>query len=753
MNIPQEEDKRYQGKSKTEKVLPSNNALKSAHPFSKVQNKVSHSLQVPGAIDAQNRIEEIAGLFPNARRSGSGWKIPCPVHKGRDPNCYIAVGDDGGFVARCHSKECDWADIMDALGLPKRGYGRHYVASYEHPDGKARHVYRRDTGKGKKRIWGKGKADGCLLLPWGEDAPEKTLVLVEGEKAAAAFQRAGIDGYIAVTWRNGAKSVDKANFSLCKGRKVLLWPDNDEDGLTAMQTAGNMATAAGAVEVRMLAVDDLPEKADAADLAPDAIRDRLGQLTDWQPDAPEVPTTLPMRMSARDEVLRGAAAAVAEDGRFMALHEGLWRYDGVWQEADEYQVRQALQDAAEAAYGVTMHSPVEREALLRFKLLTRPLADRQGMIRREDRWRNVRLDTGKPIKGTVFGDQVVWIEGDQLMRRPVEKEDFIISRKPFRLPEIGASDSWLNQAKGFWRFLNVSFGKLEAEKWLLLEFGGRVLMQYTSDQKMLVLKGPGRSGKGTYIRLLQNLVGPEQFTAYSKLSELGGRFQTARMTGKSLATIGDLAEQPRGRDRRDAFLEGAAVMKAIIGEDAITIEEKRKDAFAALLPVSFVAATNHPPQFLTSGADAGAWKERMLICRFPHEIKADKRIEGLAAALYAKEGSDIAAVLVYHFLQTRKRGYTLPASHVEEMAALIADATTLAERFITEQVAFVQGQRLEKGALTERLFAWAEAEGVKAANPDRNAVYRELRARGCHESKGGGKANVPAYFEDVSLRE
>jgi len=520
-----------------------------------------------------------------------------------------------------------------------------------------------------------------------------------------------------------------------------------------MQTAGNMSDAAGALEVRMLAVDDLPEKADAADLSPDVIKERMSQLTDWQPDSPEVPTTLPMKTSARAEVLRGAAADVAEEERFMALYDRLWRYDGAWQEADEYLVRQALQDAAVVAFGVTMHRAIEREALLRFEWLTRPMADKKGMIRREDRWRNVRLDTGMPIDGTVFDDEVVWIEGDQLKRRPVEKEDFIVSRKPYSLPEIEGEAFRLNKPEGLWRFLNGSFGKLEGEKGLLMEFGGRVLMQSTSDQKMLILKGPGRSGKGTYIRLLQNLVGPGQFTAYSKLSELGGRFQTARMTGKSLATIGDLAEQPRGRDRRDAFLGGAGVVKAITGEDAVTIEEKRKDAFAARLPVSFVAATNHPPQFLTSGADAGAWKERMLICRFPQEIKADKRIEGLDAALYAKEGSDIAAVMVYHFLQTRKRGYTLPASHVEEMAALIADATTVAERFVTEQVAFVQGQRLEKKALTERLFAWAVAEGVKASNTDRNAVYRELRARGCRESKGGGKANVPAYFEGVSFRE
>lgn len=707
-----------------------------------------------GTLETENyTLETIAQKYPNARRSGSGWKIPCPAHNGEDANCYLAVGDDGGFIAHCHSKGCSWADIMDALGLPKRGNGRWYIASYRNRDGQDRHVYRRDNGQGKQ-IWGKGTQAGCELATWGVDTPESTLVIVEGEKAAVAFQRARMDGFTAVTWRGGAKSVSKALFDLCKGREVLLWPDNDEEGRKAMQTAGNMAAAAGALSVSMLAVDDLPEKADAADLTPDNIRDRLDQLADWQPDAPEVLTTLTLKNSKRDAVLRQAAASVAEDGRLMALYDRLWRYDGHWQEVDEYVVLQALQDAAAASSGVTMHRPIASESLSRFKWLTRPVADAKGLIRREDRARNLRLDTGIPIKGTVFDDEVVWIEGGQLIRRPVGKQDFIINRKPYRLPDI-ASSGFIEDAKKmrFWTTLKLSFGDLENEKRLLLEFGGRVLMQHTGDQKMLVMKGPGRSGKGTFIRLLQRLVGPNQYTAFSKLSEVGARFQAARLIGKSLATIGDLAEKPRGSERRDAFLEGAAVMKAIVGEDAVTIEEKRKDALAAILPVSFVAATNHPPQFLTSGADSGAWKERMMICRFPHEVEADKRIEGLDAMLYADEGPTIAGVLVSHFLQARNRGYTVPASHVEEMSALVADATTLAERFVSEQLVSAPGERIDKKVLTERLFAWAEAEGVKASTSDRNALYQELRARGCRESKGGGKANVAPYFEGVVLQE
>ena len=114
--------------------------------------------------------------------------------------------------------------------------------------------------KARKKVWGKGKAEGCLLLTWGEDAREKALVLVEGEKAAEAFQRAAVEGHIAVTWRNGAKAVDKADFSLCRDRKVILWPDNDEEGRAAMRTAGKMAIEAGALSVSMLSRRRLARK-------------------------------------------------------------------------------------------------------------------------------------------------------------------------------------------------------------------------------------------------------------------------------------------------------------------------------------------------------------------------------------------------------------------------------------------------------------------------------------------------------------
>ena len=230
--------------------------------------------------------ESIAGRFPNARRSGSGWKIPCPAHNGEDPNCYIANGDDGGLVAHCHSHGCQWADIMDALGVPKTGNGRYYMASYPNRDGRDRHVYRNG-----KQIWGKGTQKGCKLLAWGLDSPEKILVLVEGEKAAKALHEFGFPSVTSVSWRGGAKAAVHADCELVSGRQVILWPDDDDEGRKAMQVMLRKVWEAGAAAVKLVPTAG-HTKNDAADYDKE---DALTVLNNAEPTEQPEPEPEPLQ--------------------------------------------------------------------------------------------------------------------------------------------------------------------------------------------------------------------------------------------------------------------------------------------------------------------------------------------------------------------------------------------------------------------------------------------------------------------------
>lgn len=95
--------------------------------------------------------------------------------------------------------------------------------------------------------------------------PEAPVIVCEGEKAADAAARL-LPGFVAVTSMNGAKSPSKSNWSLLAGRRVTIWPDNDEPGAAYARIVAELAIAAGAASVAIVDVpDEAPEGADAAD--------------------------------------------------------------------------------------------------------------------------------------------------------------------------------------------------------------------------------------------------------------------------------------------------------------------------------------------------------------------------------------------------------------------------------------------------------------------------------------------------------
>lgn len=104
--------------------------------------------------------------------------------------------------------------------------------------------------------------------------PNKQILICEGEKAADAAQ-ALFPGMVAIAWPGGAQSCSRVDWSPLKGRKVVLWPDNDEPGITAMgklcERLQNIA-----IEIKGLRVTDMPPGWDAADWTPD-----MGDAMTW----------------------------------------------------------------------------------------------------------------------------------------------------------------------------------------------------------------------------------------------------------------------------------------------------------------------------------------------------------------------------------------------------------------------------------------------------------------------------------------
>lgn len=160
-------------------------------------------------------------------KGGEAWGAPSAVYR------YTSA--TGAIIAEI--ERYDW--IKD--GEPKKTFRPWDVArrKYTHPE--TRPLYN---------------------LPNIASAPE--IIIVEGEKAADALIAQNIDATTAMGGSNAP--LEKTDWTPLRGRKVVIWPDNDDAGKTYAANLKSHLEASGALAVSILSIPAArPEKWDAAD--------------------------------------------------------------------------------------------------------------------------------------------------------------------------------------------------------------------------------------------------------------------------------------------------------------------------------------------------------------------------------------------------------------------------------------------------------------------------------------------------------
>ncbi len=128
---------------------------------------------------------------------------------------------------------------------------------------------------------------------------------------------------------------------------------------------------------------------------------------------------------------------------------------------------------------------------------------------------------------------------------------------------------------------------------LLQEWFGYCLTPDTSQQKMLYIVGPRRSGKGTILRVLTRMVGVANVASPS-LAGLAGEFGTQCLLGKTVATITDA--RWTGQDIQQVVER----LLRISGEDNIDVNRKYLPSLCLKLPTRFTFCSNELPKFMDS---------------------------------------------------------------------------------------------------------------------------------------------------------
>ena len=126
---------------------------------------------------------------------------------------------------------------------------------------------------------------------------------------------------------------------------------------------------------------------------------------------------------------------------------------------------------------------------------------------------------------------------------------------------------------------------------LAQEMAGYAVSGDTSLQKILLLVGPTRAGKGVFANVVSALVGRHNVGAPT-LAGMTTNFGLQDLIGKTLAVVSDAR---LGAKSNVAAL--AERLLSISGEDALTVDRKYRPPWTGPLGVRFLLLTNELPRF------------------------------------------------------------------------------------------------------------------------------------------------------------
>lgn len=109
-------------------------------------------------------------------------------------------------------------------------------------------------------------------------------------------------------------------------------------------------------------------------------------------------------------------------------------------------------------------------------------------------------------------------------------------------------------------------------------------------QQYVIMRGEGKDGKGSLLRLIEKLVGSEAFVGNSVRDE----HWVAKCVGKRVAVWGDV--------NSTAFVM-SDLFKQVTGNDRTTVTEKHKPSYSTKFDIRIFIATNNEPELTSRKSD------------------------------------------------------------------------------------------------------------------------------------------------------
>jgi len=263
-------------------------------------------------------------------------------------------------------------------------------------------------------------------------------------------------------------------------------------------------------------------------------------------------------------------------------------------------------------------------------------------------------------------------------------------------PKAATPTHWLEFLSQIWPAAEEADCIAALQQWF-----GYLLTPDTSQQKILVLVGPKRSGRGTIARVLTGLLGQHNVCA-PRLSQFGANFGLQSLIAKQVALISDL--RLGGKADKAAIAEA---LLAISGEDRITIDRKNRDFWIGQLQARFVIMSNEPPVLPDP---SGALPSRFIVIEMRESFYGREDTRLTERLLAERPGILNWAIAGWQALQAAGR-LTQPQSSADTVRQIERGSSEVLA-FAEDCCEFIPDAQENKDTLYHAFMHWARREGM-----------------------------------------
>jgi len=287
-----------------------------------------------------------------------------------------------------------------------------------------------------------------------------------------------------------------------------------------------------------------------------------------------------------------------------------------------------------------------------------------------------------------------FVDGDDYFIEP--SSDFFTANGVDYVFDVDAPppESWLRFLDDLWAGDHESIEMMQ-------EWFGYCLLPDTSLQKMLMIVGPKRSGKGTIGRVLTKLLG-ETNVVGPKLSSIGTQFGLAPFIGKTLAIVADA----RLSHRADAHAIVENLL-SISGEDTQTIDRKHREMWTGRLSTRFMIMSNELPSFSDA---AGAIASRIILLQTNNSFYG--REDTSLGERILRELPGILLWAIEGYRRLRERGYFLEPESSRELSEELQRVASPVIEFIESRCVIDPMELIPVDDLYDEWRDWCKSEGI-----------------------------------------